>query len=474
MNCLSVINEQGEEQVMYEPDPALHQDEFHASTTPNVLALGTRGTGKSLQLRMDAILRCLLVPNFQALIVRRTMPELRKSHLVYIEYEMKLLGGIFLRTVSTAKFPNGSSIVFAHCETEADILNFLSSQYGFIGFDELSTFTLNQFLQISAACRAPTDAPYQAVVRAGSNPLGVGAEWMKTWFVTKTVRLEDFPDYNPDDYQMIFSKLEDNKHLDHERYANRLKNLPDHVRRAWLLGEFVMEGAYFADFRRVNDAGEPWHVIPTIPVLKDRTTNQALPIFNYTWLSVYRAIDWGYFPDPAVCLWIAVLPNKQAIVFKERTWKKTLAADVAAQIKRESEGLHIIETFCDPTMMIKTGAVYSIGELFENTGVPLTAAKNDRRDFGYAVHNYLNTIIDGTPQLQIVKPMGIYGCPELIRTFPQLQMDPHDPTKIANGEDHWVVALAYFCMGQAQPSRDPVIPVIPYWMQPKKRSRLYA
>ncbi len=464
---LSVTTAEGKVFVLYEPDPLLHQDEFHASQSPNLLALGPRGTGKSLQLRFDAILRCLMVPNFRALILRRTMPELRTSHLAYIEREMKLLGGHFLRTISKAVFSNGSSIVFAHCETEADILNFLSSEYGFIGFDELSTFSLNQFLQISAACRAPMGSPYQAVVRAGSNPLGEGAEWMEQWFCLKTVNREEFPDYDPDDYQMIFSRLEDNKHLDTDRYIKKLKNLPEHMRRAWLLGEFVFEGAYFADFHKTTEAGEPWHVIPTVPTLNGQ------PLFNHDWMGIYRAIDWGYFPDPAVCLWMVVLPDKRAIVFKERKWLRTLAGDVAKQIKKASEGMHVLETFCDPSMGIKDGQSYSLQELFEQQGVPLTPCKNDRELYGYSIHNYLNTIIDQKPQLQIVAPGGgVYGgCPDLIRTLPKLRMDKTHPERIANGEDHWAIALAYFCMGQAVPSRDPTIPTIPKWMQ---RRRAYA
>src|SRR5258706_14901934 len=109
---LTVLNDAGEPIELYRPDPALHQDEFHASECPNILALGPRGTGKSLQLRFDAIFRCLMVPNFRALILRRTMPELRESHLGFIEREMALLGGSFLKTTFSAVFPNGSTIAF--------------------------------------------------------------------------------------------------------------------------------------------------------------------------------------------------------------------------------------------------------------------------------------------------------------------------------------------------------------------------
>lgn len=451
----------GKDKVLYDPWPK--QRLFHASEAPNLLALGARGTGKSLTLRWDAIIRCMMVPNFRALIIRRTMPELRRSHLAYIENEMKMLGGVFLHTTFTAKFPNGSTLVFAHCETEADVMNFLSSEYGFIGFDELSTFSLEQFLTISAAARAPKDSGYTAVVRAGSNPIGDGQDWMYSWFVDKDVDLNDYEDYKPEEFDHIHSTIDDNPSLDGEKYRARLKNLPKHMRKAWLDGERVRAGMYFIDFAKTDDDGNPWHVIDDVPTWKKE------PIFTYEWFNIYRAIDWGYSPDPAVCLWIAVLPNKRAIVFKERTWKRTLAKDVAIEIKKESEGMRIVESFCDPTMTIKEGQDYSIGEIFEQNGIPVTPSINDRMLFGYSVNEYLNTIIDEKPQVQILSPLGGLGCRELIRTIPQQRTDPNDPRKLANGNDHYAVALAYFCMGQAPASKDPTISAIPRWMQPKSR-----
>src|SRR5260370_27750937 len=118
-----------------------------------------------------------------------------------------------------------------------------------------------------------------------------------------------------------------------------------------------------------------------------------------------------------------------------------------------SEGMHIMDTACDPTMFVKTGTIeYSIGEIFEQNGVPLTPAQNDRELYGYSVHELLNTMIDDHPQVQIVEK----ACPNLVRTFPILQMDSNDPRKIANGDDHFVVALAYYAMSHANPTHDPL------------------
>lgn len=476
VNNQIIVRRDGADVVAYEPQD--YQRPVHECNTPNLLVLGTRDTGKSTVLRWDAIIRCMMYPNFRALILRRKIPDLKISHINYLNAESKLLGCTPINTPPyEMRFPNGSKIVFTHCESISDVENFLSSEWDYIGFDEVSTFTLDQFLRISAACRAPNTRPYHALVRCCSNPLGAGAMWMKQWFIDKSVNLADYPDYNPDDFEMQFQSLDQNKYTDRKDYEARLKNLPDHVRRAWLYGEFVIEGAYFSEFRqrqKVNDVDIPWHVIDTLPKMYDRADNVWREILDFSWLNVYRCVDWGFDPDPAVCLWIAVLPNGHEIVFKERTWKRTLAADVAKAIAYESRGLHIIETFCDPTMFVKTGTIkYSIGDIFEQHGVPLTAAQNDRALAGYAVHDHLNTLItegDGTshPQLQIVRPMGRYGCPELIRTFPVLEMGHPDTSKIADGPDHWVIALSYYCMGKAAPSREPFTSSVPLWMRKKR------
>ena len=466
-SAVTVVNEKGETIVLYEPqdDPDCNQTAFHESDAPNLLALGTRGTGKSTMLRWDAIIRCLIFPGFRALILRRTMPDLRKSHLAFIDYEMRMLGGTFLHTTFEAKFPNGSVIQFSHCEKMTDVLNYLSSEWGFIGFDELSTFLLEMFLQISAAARASVSAPYKAMVRACSNPLGIGAGWMKQWFIDKDVNLAEYPDYHPDDFEMQFSRLDGNKYVNKQEYEKRLRNLPEHIRKAWLRGEFVTEGAYFTDFMRNKEVdGDiiPWHCVGVMPTWKGAS------VFSLPWIKIYRSIDWGYFPDPAVCHWHLVLPNGRKLTFKEQTWKRTLAADVAAAIKHQSDGMHVVETYCDPTMFIKTGnAPYSIGEIFEQNGVPLTASQNDRELYGYSIHEMLNTIIDDLPSWQILE----HACPELVRTIPLLQMDTSDARKIANGPDHWAISCAYFAMGGAPPSRDPIVPPLPRWMMPKQRPR---
>lgn len=466
-----LVKADGTEYSWYTPQP--HQRPYHTSNAPYLLIWGPRGTGKSLQMRKDAILRCITWPNYKVLILRRKIPDLRKSHLQFIGHEMSQLGegvGYYRETTFDVKFVNSSLIQFSHCEKMKDVENYLSSQWDMIIFDEVSTFPLEMFLTICSACRSTVDAPCIALIRGGSNTVGVGSAWMRAWFIDHVVDYAEYPDYNPLEFESIFSRLEENRYLP-TSYVNRLKILPEHLKRAYLYGEFIVEGAYFPDFIKVKKEGEKtisWHTINVMPTIKET------PIHQVSWMNVYRSVDWGYSPDPAVCHWHVITANKRKITFKERTWTRILAADVAKEIKEQSAGMHVVETFCDPTMFEKTGeTAYSIGEIFEQNGVPLTASKNDRELFGYSIHEMLNTLIEDTelgtalPSWQILE----YACPELIRTLPLLEMDKSNPAKVANGPDHWAISCAYFAMGGAPPSRDPVAPTIQKWRQPKHKHR---
>ena len=119
--------------------PTLKGAEFHELTVPNAILEGPRGTGKSIILRNDAHTWALRCPGLAYLIVRRTFPELRKSHLKFIDAEMKKLGGHFNKTESIAYYPNGSKGFFGHCETDADVLTYLSSEFARVYLDEITT-----------------------------------------------------------------------------------------------------------------------------------------------------------------------------------------------------------------------------------------------------------------------------------------------------------------------------------------------
>ena len=61
----------------YSPLPK--QADFHQSMAPYRLHVGGYGSGKTLNLLMEAIINCLMVPGCNALILRTTSPDIQKT-----------------------------------------------------------------------------------------------------------------------------------------------------------------------------------------------------------------------------------------------------------------------------------------------------------------------------------------------------------------------------------------------------------
>jgi hypothetical protein len=418
--------------------------EYHLRTEPNVLLFGGRGSAKSTTGRWDAHMRALAYPGFNYIILRRTFPQLDDSHLRYVPREMKLLGGTYNNTKHIAYYPNGSTGTFRHCATEEDVLNLLSSEFALAFFDEISTFEWEQFTKLSASVRVPVGSGLRAMVRAATNPLGPSAQMINQYWVDKDVAPEDDPDYIPSDWYAIKANAVDNPYLDREQYKKRMSGLADHVRRAWLDGDFVLENALF-NFAPTLD-GKPYHVTPDIDLKK--VLQDAV---------VYRAIDNGWFPDPTVVLWIAHLGNRH-IVFNELTKTKTIAADMCELIKAEDRRLgvkNVVTTYCDPTMDTNTTAdVRTIREIYEANGIPMECSINKRDVFATVMHEALaSEAYEGTPGLQIYAN-GKQGCPSLVKTIPQMRYDEKRPLFMADHHnDHWVIALCYYLMSHASDPR---------------------
>ena len=100
---------------LYLPTP--RQVDFHAATAPHVLFGGAAGPGKSHALRWDAYVRCLQNPGYEALLLRRTFPELMKTHIRRAGKEVPCFGAQYLISEHTVKFDNGSELALTPTPT---------------------------------------------------------------------------------------------------------------------------------------------------------------------------------------------------------------------------------------------------------------------------------------------------------------------------------------------------------------------
>lgn len=455
-------NDKGEIEALYVPTPK--QQEFHAQIAPNVLYIGARGTGKSHALRWEAHSRALAYPGFKYVILRRTYPELLKSHIMFLDAEMKKLGGKWHSTNKMAQYANGSVGFYSHCESEADVLNLLSAEFFWMGFDEMSTFPWEMITKLSASVRVPRGSGLVAMVRGATNPLGESASDLNRYYFLKDVDAEEDADYLPDDFIAVHTIMGDNPHVDVEQYRKRFAGMPEHVKRAWLDGEFLEERTLF----RVKKFKEsrPWHIINELPTWTDGSE-----LVKQPWVQVYRAYDDGFYPDPAVCIWFMVI-GKRIIAFKERIWIEKTVDIIAKDIKEESKGMRVVNTYCDPKMDVKTsGDVHTIREKFEDHGVPMTSSINDREFFAKAINEALTEVVDGLPRLQIYVN-GRDGCAYLGKYLGQMKWDDNNPKKMADHKhDHPVVALAYFLMSFIPQTKPREPHTVPPWMRKKKSDK---
>lgn len=460
----------GAQHVFWDPFPK--QLQFHQSDVRNLLARGSRGSGKSDLLRNDAHMRALTVPECTLILVRSTLKQLNTSHLLHIRKEMQLLGGYYHGTNYCAVYPNGSRLFFTYVGHEDDSLNLLSAELLGGYFDELSTIPWEDFQKLQSSIRVKKGRGLKGVTRSATNPFGISAAEVEKYFVHRDVDPEEDPDYRPDEWAYIQINMEDNPHIDVEDYKRGLSALPPHLRKAWVLGEYADEAALFDFHVRHPETGAPYHVIEDIDLAKVIKAGR-----------IFRAFDMGWHPDPAYCCWIAHLGNRY-LVFHEKVWYKTIIPDIAKSIFEEEERLgirdpreegptkRVLATFCDPSMDIHTGAEIRTNRgIFEGAGIPMECSVNNRELFAMVMHQALHEEAEHhVPRLQIYRGNKLFGAPYLCRALPLMRMDEKRTMYMANHQhDHPVVALAYFLISHAaNEQRAPEEVRVPKWMIPKK------
>lgn len=182
-----------------------------------VLYGGAAGGGKSDALLIDAA-RYIgkgYGRHYKALLLRRTFPELEKSLVDRSRDLYPRLGGVYREDKRAWHFPQGEKIFFGHLENEKALLQYQGSAFQFIGFDELTHFTRNQYIYLFSRCR-PTNsnAPGGGTpcrIRGATNPGGPGHEWV---FERWGYWLDDeHPQYTPPGKILYFAPRDEGEEI---------------------------------------------------------------------------------------------------------------------------------------------------------------------------------------------------------------------------------------------------------------------
>lgn len=217
--------------------PTAKQQSFLLAPEQEVLFGGAAGPGKSFALLLAA-LQFVDVPGYSALLLRRTFTDLAlPGALIPMSHEM--LGGkgaSWNGTDHRWTFPSGATLSFGYLDTDAAKYRYQSSAFSFVGYDELSQFTEQQYTYLFSRLRRLETSPVPLRMRAASNPGGQGHQWVKERFLGPPVQGRLF----------IPARLDDNPYLDRERYVASLANLDPVTRARLLAGDWdVAEGGMF-------------------------------------------------------------------------------------------------------------------------------------------------------------------------------------------------------------------------------------
>lgn len=156
------------------PNPG-PQSDFLACDAFEALYGGSAGGGKTWALVHDA-LRFIDRPTYNALLLRNTFPELEKTLLEESRRVYPKLGATYRDDKKVWRFPSGAKVYLGYLDAENDVYQYQGAEFQFVGFDELTTFSLRVYTYLISRLRSAHGVPSR--IRATTNPGGKGHGWV--------------------------------------------------------------------------------------------------------------------------------------------------------------------------------------------------------------------------------------------------------------------------------------------------------
>lgn len=212
--------------------PFLNQLHFLANTSEELLYGGQAGGGKSDALLMAA-LQYVEKEDYHALLLRRTYKDLALPNAIMNRCHNWLRPFVetdevrWDRDTKTYTFPSESTVSFSYLAHNNDLDQYQGSEFQFVGFDELTQFTENQYTYLHSRLRKIEGSTIPIRMRAGTNPSGRGHEWVKKRFIIPN---------SPAPF--IASAYTDNIYLDREQYGRQLDKLDELTRLQLKYGDW--------------------------------------------------------------------------------------------------------------------------------------------------------------------------------------------------------------------------------------------
>ncbi len=419
---------------------------------------GAAGGGKSDALLAEA-LRQVKIPHYRGLILRKTYPQLSEL----IDRSREMYGAAFPSakyndTKHCWQFESGAKIFFGAMQYTKDRTAYQGKRYDFIGFDELTHFSWEEYSYMFSRNR-PGGEGTRVYIRATANPGGIGHGWVKQRFITAAEPMTpvktEYRVYKPNGEAVkltrsrifIPASVFDNGILlkNDPEYLAALAMLPEAEKKALLYGDWdSFSGQVFTEW-----TDDPQHYL-------DRRYTHVIAPFEIPrdW-TVVRGFDFGY-AKPFSVGWYAADPRGCLYRIREyygctdapNTGIKINPAEIAANIRRieaEDENLRGREIcgVADPSIFDRSRGE-SVADIMAAAPNFILWSKGDNtRIAGKMQYHYrLRFDGEGLPMFYCFNT-----CREFIRTVPALVYDDARPEDIDTAqEDHIYDECRYVLM----------------------------
>lgn len=381
---------------------------------------GARGPGKShATLAQAGLDDCQRFAGLKWLFLRKTAKSAQESFGDLIGRVFAYQPHKFTPSTGWLEFPNGSRIRFGGFNNENDVDAYIGIEYDGIIIEEATLLSERKVDMIRGSLRTSRQ-DWRPRMYLSTNPGGVGHAYFKKTFVLP------YREGKQTITRFIPSTYRDNPFLNRE-YRDYLEGLPGALGKAWRDGSWdVFEGQAFPTWQDDIHTCEPYE----IPAHFMRV----------------RGIDWG-FANPFCCLWLAIDPDTGRVIVYREAYQTQLTDRQQAQRVNDMTPAYenISQTYADPSMWAaKTQTeVTSTAIIYQNAGIYLVKADNNRLSGKRKVDRLLANLPDGKPGLVVFR-----NCNNLRRTIPELVCDDVNVEDVdTTGEDHPFDALKYSLTG---------------------------